>query len=121
MQRKYCMKMRHLVVAASAALISSGVIAGGQQSSQSGETRSGQAQTTPQAAADSTIRQAQERLQSEGYAPTPQGLREFQQAKGIQPSGQLDQQTLAALGVAEPAASGASSESAAQPSERPKY
>lgn len=116
------MKTRHLVIAASAALISSGVIAGGQQSSQSDGTRSGQAQTTPQAAADSTIRQAQQKLQSEGYAPTPQGLREFQQAKGIQPSGQLDQQTLAALGVAEPgAASGASSESAAQPSERQKY
>lgn len=115
------MKMRHFVVATSAALISSGVIAGGQQHSQSGETRSGQTQTAPQAAADSTIREAQERLQSEGYAPTPQGLREFQQAKGIQPSGQLDEQTLVALGVGAPAASGASSEGAAQPSEKPKY
>lgn len=105
------MKMRHLVIAASAALISSGVIAGGQQQSQSGETRSGQApsQTAPQAATDpSTIREAQERLRSEGYAATPQGLREFQQAKGIAPSGQLDQQTLAALGVGAPAASGGS-------------
>jgi methylphosphotriester-DNA--protein-cysteine methyltransferase len=111
------MKMLHFVMATSAALLSSGAIAGGQQHSQSSETRSGQAQSqmTPQAAADaSTIRQAQERLQSAGYEPTPQGLREFQQAKGIAASGQLDQQTLAALGVGEPAASGASSEN-------PKY
>jgi murein L,D-transpeptidase YcbB/YkuD len=105
------MKMRHLVIATSAALLSSGAIAGGQQQSQTSETRSGpaQSQTTPQAAADaSTIREAQERLQSAGYEPTPQGLREFQQAKGIAPSGQLDQQTLAALGVGTPAASGGS-------------
>lgn len=103
------MKMRYLVVATSAALISSGAIAGGQKQSQSSETPSGQSQTTPQAAADtSTIREAQEKLQSAGYEPTPQGLREFQQAKGIAPSGQLDQQTLAALGVGTPAASGGS-------------
>jgi murein L,D-transpeptidase YcbB/YkuD len=115
------MKMRHVVIATSAALIASGAIAGGQQQSQSGESRSGQTQTTPQAGADSTIRQAQEKLVSEGYDPTPQGLRQFQQTKGIQPSGQLDEQTLAALGVGAPAASGASSESAAQPSEKQKY
>jgi peptidoglycan hydrolase-like protein with peptidoglycan-binding domain len=111
------MKMRHLVIATSAALLSSAAIAGGQQHSQSGENRSGQAQsqTMPQAGAEAaTVRQAQERLQSAGYEPTPQGLREFQQAKGIAASGQLDQQTLAALGVGEPAASGASSEN-------PKY
>ena len=118
------MKMRHLVVAASTALISSGAIAGGQQQSQSGEPRSGQAQsqTTPRAVTEAaTIRQAQEQLRSAGYAATPQGLREFQQAKGIEPSGQLDQQTLAALGVDAGAASGASSESVAQPGEKSKY
>jgi hypothetical protein len=119
------MKMHHLVIATSAALLSTGAIAGGQQHSQSGETGTGQAQSqgAPQAGTDTAaIREAQEKLRSAGYAATPQGLREFQQAKGIQPSGQLDQQTLAALGIAEPgASSGASSESAAQPSERQKY
>jgi hypothetical protein len=107
------MKMHHFVVATSAALFSIGAIAGGQQHSQSGETGSGQAQsqTAPQAVTEAaTIRQAQEQLRSAGYAATPQGLREFQQAKGIEPSGQLDQQTLAALGVDETAAGGASSE-----------
>jgi hypothetical protein len=114
------MKMHHVVVAASAALLSIGAIAAGQQRhSQSSETGGTQAQsqTAPNAVTEaSTIREAQERLRSAGYAATPQGLREFQQAKGIAPSGQLDEQTLAALGVGESATSGASSEG-----EKPKY
>jgi len=112
------MKMRHLVIAASTLLLSSAAVAGGQKHSQSSETSGGQAQSqgAPQAGTDTaTIREAQEKLRSAGYAATPQGLREFQQVKGIQPSGQLDQQTLAALGVAEPgASSGASSEGSTQ-------
>jgi len=109
------MKMRHLVVATSAALVSLGAIAGGQQQSQSGD------RTESQAIQDATtVRQAQERLRSEGYAATPDGLKEFQQAKGLSPSGKLDQQTLAALGVGVSASSGASSDSQAQPSEAPK-
>jgi hypothetical protein len=35
-------------------------------------------------------------------------VREFQQSKGVQPSGQLDQPTLAALGVSAEASGGAS-------------
>jgi hypothetical protein len=113
------MKMRHLVIAASSVLLSSAAVAGSQQHSQSSETPGGQAQsqTAPRGATEAaTIREAQERLRAEGYAATPQGLREFQQAKGIAPSGQLDQQTLAALGVGASAASGASSDA-----EKPKY
>lgn len=112
------MKMRHVVVAATTVLLSSAAIAGGQQRSQSSETPSGhaQSQTAPSTVSEATtIREAQDRLRAEGYAATPQGLREFQQAKGIEPSGQLDQQTLAALGVGASAASGASSEA-----EKPK-
>ena len=103
------MKMRHFVVATSAALVSLGAIAGGQQHSQD------------KASIEATIvREAQSKLRSQGYAPTPQGLAEFQQAKGIEPSGKLDEQTLAVLGVEDPAASGASSGRAPQPSEKPK-
>ena len=110
------MKMRHLVVAASAALVSLGAIAGGQQHSQSSD------RTEEQAIRDaSTMREAQERLRAEGYAATPDGLKEFQQAKGMAPSGKLDQQTLAALGVGASASSGASSGTAPQRGERPKY
>jgi hypothetical protein len=105
------MKMHHVVVAASAALVSIAAVAGGQQHSQSDETRASraQSQTTPQDVSEATtIRQAQEQLRAAGYAATPQGLREFQEAKGIEPSGQLDQETLAALGVDASAASGES-------------
>lgn len=103
------MKMRHFVVATSAALVSLGAIASGQQHSQE------------KASTEATIvREAQSKLRSQGYAPTPQGLAEFQQAQGIEPSGKLDEQTLAVLGVDDPAASGASSERAPQPSEKPK-
>jgi|SRR5687768_12909492 len=103
------MKMRHFVVATSAALVSLGAIATGQQHSED------------KASIEATIvREAQSKLRSQGYAPTPQGLAEFQQAKGIEPSGKLDEQTLAVLGVDDPAASGASSERAPQPSEKPK-
>lgn len=116
------MKTRHFVVATSAALLSFSVLAQGQQQSQGSEQRA------PQAQSDSaTVRQAQEALKSRGYAATPQGLREFQQANGIDVSGMLDQQTLAALGISASAGSGASSESGAssgsspQRSDRPKY
>jgi murein L,D-transpeptidase YcbB/YkuD len=102
------MKMRHLVVATSAALISLGAIAGGgQQQSQTSDA--------------SIVREAQDKLRAEGYAATPQGLREFQQAKGLEPNGKLDQQTLAALGVDASAASGASSQPTQPSGERPKY
>jgi DNA-binding IclR family transcriptional regulator len=116
------MKMRHLAVATSAALLSFGALAEGQQQSQGSEQRAPQAQSD-----SSTIRQAQEALRSRGYAATPQGLREFQQANAIEPSGMLDQHTLAALGVSASAesgassGSGASSDTAPQRGERPKY
>lgn len=110
------MEMRHLVVATSAALVSLGAIAGGQQQSQSRD------RTEAQAIQDATtVREAQERLRAEGYAATPDGLKEFQQAKGLSPSGKLDQQTLAALGVGAAASSGPSSDTAPPRGERPKY
>jgi murein L,D-transpeptidase YcbB/YkuD len=110
------MKTRHLVVATSAALLSFGALAEGQQQPQGSEQRA------PQAQADSaTVRQAQEALKSRGFAATPQGLREFQQANGMDASGMLDQQTLAALGVSASSGSGASSDRAPQRGDRPKY
>lgn len=109
------MKMRHFVVATSAALVSLGAIAGGQQQSQSEQ------EAAQQASVVAIVREAQDKLRSQGYAATPQGLAEFQQAKGIEASGKLDDQTLAALGIDASAASGGSSERAApQPGERPK-
>jgi peptidoglycan hydrolase-like protein with peptidoglycan-binding domain len=51
---------------------------------------------------------------------TEDAIKEFQRAKGIQPSGQLDKKTLTALGMGEPkpkpAASGASAQDEGKPS-----
>jgi peptidoglycan hydrolase-like protein with peptidoglycan-binding domain len=110
------MKMRHVFEVTSAALVSFGALAGGQQQSSAG------------AGADpATVRQAQERLTSEGFNPGPvdgrlgqqtrQGLKDFQQSRGLEPSGQLDAETIAALGVDSDssAAAGASSPGTASP------
>ncbi|MGH8742103.1 MAG: peptidoglycan-binding domain-containing protein, partial [Burkholderiales bacterium] len=56
------------------------------------------------------VKQAQEKLSAAGHQVQPDGimgpktqaaLKEFQQSKGLDASGKLDQQTLAALGVSE--------------------
>jgi peptidoglycan hydrolase-like protein with peptidoglycan-binding domain len=72
-----------------------------------------------------TIASAQEKL---GVLPadgklnpqTEAAIKEFQRAKGLQPTGQLDQKTLTALGLGEPkpkpAAAGASAQGAGKPS-----
>ena len=111
------MKMRHVVAVASAALVSLGAIAGGQQHSSVGAS-----------AESATVRQAQERLMSEGFDPgavngrlgpqTEQGLKDFQASRGLEPSGQLDRQTIAALGLdsGSSAATGGSSPDTAQTS-----
>ena len=88
------MKMRHLAVAVTAALISHGAITADRQQPQPKE--GAEAQAIRDAA---IVREALERLRAAGYAATPAGLKEFQQANGLSPSGKLDQRTLAALGV----------------------
>ena len=111
------MKTRHLAVAASAALLSFGAMAGGgQHQSQTRDDASSQVRADTE-----IVRQAQDQLRAAGYSATPQGLKEFQQAKGIEPSGRLDQQTLAALGVDTSASSGASSDKETPPNSAPKY
>jgi hypothetical protein len=92
---------RNVIVAAGAALVSLGAIAAERQQPQSRDAA--EAQAIRDAA---IVREAQERLRTAGYAATPDGLKEFQQAKGLSPSGKLDQQTLVALGVTAPASSG---------------
>lgn len=58
-----------------------------------------------------TIRQAQDKLNQRGYSVGPadgtwgpqteQALTQFQQAEGLEATGQLDQETLSALGIEE--------------------
>jgi peptidoglycan hydrolase-like protein with peptidoglycan-binding domain len=117
-------KCKHVAFAGITALAFSQIaLAGGgsaHQQSQGGMSGQSAAQEQPQQSAapgleESTIRQAQEKLSSKGHDVTPDGVlgpktqaavKEFQQQEGIQASGQLDQETLAALGVGE-GASGA--------------
>ena len=87
------MKMRHFVFAASTAVLSLNATGGQQHSYRLDDAEA-------RAIRDATIvREALARLRAHGYAATPDGLKEFQQAKGISPSGKFDQKTLAALGV----------------------
>jgi hypothetical protein len=120
------MRLRSTAIALAAAgsmLVAPGyVLARGQTgaatSGTEGRTDGAQAATNP-----NMVRQAQQQLQQRGFdvgqpdgqlgATTRQALRDFQQTQGLQPTGRLDQQTLAALGVEagagpEPAAPGAS-------------
>ena len=112
------MKLSHFVVAGTAVL-SLGAIATGAQA-RGDQAQGGQAahaQVHAGLSADA-IRQAQEKLRAAGHdvgradgimgPRTKQGLKAFQQSKGIEATGQLNQQTLAALGV-ESAATGATS------------
>jgi peptidoglycan hydrolase-like protein with peptidoglycan-binding domain len=71
-----------------------------------------------------TIKQAQQQLSSNGQEvqvdgklgpQTQAALKKFQESKGLQPSGQLDQQTLAALGMGEASASTGSSAKPSSP------
>jgi murein L,D-transpeptidase YcbB/YkuD len=103
------MKMRHVVVLTSAALIPFGALAGGERQSSAGASTQ-----------SATVRQAQERLKSEGFDPTPQGLKEFQQARGLEPSGQLDAQTVAALGLDSNSSAGAGATSPGETQSSPE-
>lgn len=114
-----------------AALFSASAIAAGQSSQgSSSESKQPQAQSeqsqSPQSSAQSSqsgqgaelVKQAQEKLGAAGHDAGPSdgvmgpktqaALKEFQQAKGIEASGELDQETLAALEIGTPEGSSAS-------------
>lgn len=76
----------------------------------SGWQQQQQSQAPGQALDESMVREIQQQLQSQGYNVQPDGifgpntrqaLRQFQQDQGIQASGRVDTNTLAALGVIE--------------------
>ena len=113
------MKLAQLAVAVAAAFSMSAMAAGDQK--QEPQAQSGQSQTQPGQQASRSpelVKQAQEKLSAAGHdagaadgkmgPKTQAALKEFQQSKGLQASGQLDQKTVAALGVS----SGGSSSSA---------
>ena len=71
-----------------------------------------------------TIKQVQQALSDKGYDPgsadgkmgskTQSAIKKFQEAQGMQASGQLDQQTLASLGVQGGAAAGGQQDMSSQ-------
>jgi peptidoglycan hydrolase-like protein with peptidoglycan-binding domain len=121
------MNLSHIVVAG-AALVSFSVIAADetkqQPQAQSGQSQPAQSGAKQQSAQSDDIKKAQEKLSAAGHDAGPadgklgpqtqRALKEFQQSKGLDASGQLDQKTLAALG-----ASGDSSASTGSSAEKP--
>jgi len=113
------MKLAQLAVAVAAAFSLSAIAAGDQKQKQEPQAQSGQS-TPAQSQSPELVKQAQEKLSAAGHdAGTADGkmgpktqaaLKEFQQSKGLQASGQLDQKTVTALGVS---SSGSSSSAGA--------
>ncbi|HEY2337402.1 MAG TPA: peptidoglycan-binding domain-containing protein [Burkholderiales bacterium] len=117
------MKLTHAAFAGiTAVAFSQAALANQSMQHQQGAQSEAQAQ---QAQSDETVRKAQETLSAKGRdlqadgklgPKTQAALRDFQQQEGISPSGQLDQETLAALGVDEGASGGGSTSSPASSS-----
>jgi peptidoglycan hydrolase-like protein with peptidoglycan-binding domain len=110
------MKFTHLLIAG-AAFVSLGAHAAGDTQRERG-THAAQTQyQAEQGPGQNVVRQAQERLNRAGFDVGPvdgvkgpqtrQGLERFQQANGLAVTGELDQQTLAALGLDWAAGTGA--------------
>ena len=80
-----------------------------QAASSISSSQQGNGSSLQSSASDSQVRLAQQALQQQGHDPgaidgqlgpnTKKALKSFQQSKGLQASGQIDQQTLAALNV----------------------
>jgi peptidoglycan hydrolase-like protein with peptidoglycan-binding domain len=102
------------VLAVIASLVLVVAVAYGQQSSgQQSDTAMQQSDSSSKGASltkdPQTIKEAQQALSQQGYDPGPadgkmgqktkSALKKFQQSQGMQASGKLDQQTLAALGI----------------------
>jgi murein L,D-transpeptidase YcbB/YkuD len=117
-------QLMHFAVATAAAF-SMTAYAGGdkheaQQSQSQSIPQSESAQSQTQAQNPELVKQAQEKLSAAGHdAGQPDGvmgpqtqtaLKEFQQSKGLEASGKLDQETVAALGVEEGASTGSTAE-----------
>jgi peptidoglycan hydrolase-like protein with peptidoglycan-binding domain len=110
-------KLSYLLLASATAVSFSAIAAGNAKQSQGqsdpAQAKSSQSSQSGQSAQSSqspdTVKQAQEKLSAAGMDAGPAdgktgpkteaAVKKFQQSKSIQPSGKLDQQTLAALGV----------------------
>jgi peptidoglycan hydrolase-like protein with peptidoglycan-binding domain len=105
---------------------SSSAASGASSPSASGDkqARSASAGGQSQAGGDERIKQVQQKLKDQGHDAGPvdgvmgpktqAALKEFQSAKGLKDSGQLDRETMAALGVSGSASAGGSSDKSSE-------
>jgi peptidoglycan hydrolase-like protein with peptidoglycan-binding domain len=88
------------------------------------QSRSASAGGQSQTGGDERIKQVQQKLKDQGHDAGPvdgvmgpktqAALKEFQSAKGLKDSGQLDRETMAALGVSGSASAGGSSDKSSE-------
>jgi hypothetical protein len=129
------MRLKEIVVAVAAAVLSASAFAGGGEhskqqpraqggnggmtQSQSGQQQPQGGQQQAQAQSPELVKQAQQALKDKGlnagpvdgqWGPqTQQAVKAYQQQNQIQATGELDQQTLASLGIGQSASAGGSS------------
>jgi peptidoglycan hydrolase-like protein with peptidoglycan-binding domain len=118
-------KLSYLLLASATAVSFSAIAAGNQKQSQgqSDQTQAQSSQSSQNSQSPDTVKQAQQKLSAAGMDSGPAdgrlgpktqaAVKEFQQSKGIQASGKLDQKTLAALGVSESSGSASTGSSSA--------
>ena len=102
------MRLRYILIAGTA-LASLGALAEGNRAGPDKQAQAGAAAWVQSRANSAVIKEVQQKLSAAGHdagpadgilgARTQQALKDFQQAKGIEATGQLDQRTLSALGV----------------------
>ena len=106
------MKRKSLSLAIAATFVlGAPALAGGDKHGQGPRAEHGVSKPVAQELSNEKVRQVQQALQSKGhdvgpidgmYGPrTASALREFQRAQGMSPSGRMDHETLASLGVAD--------------------
>ena len=112
------MKLSHIFIASAAAVSFSAIAADEQKSQKQPQAQSGQQQSQSSSHSQETVKQVQQKLSDAGHQlevdgimgpKTQAALREYQQKNNLQASGQLDQKTMAALGVSEGGSASASS------------
>jgi peptidoglycan hydrolase-like protein with peptidoglycan-binding domain len=118
-EKELYMRLSHILIAGAAA-VSFSAIAADDQKSQQPQAQSEQSGQQSQQSQE-TVKQVQEKLSAAGHEVQADGimgpktqaaLKQFQEKQGLQASGQLDQQTLAALGVSEGASASTGSSAA---------
>jgi peptidoglycan hydrolase-like protein with peptidoglycan-binding domain len=123
----------NILVATIAAALSAGALAAGDSSPRQSQGAPGshaQAQTqSQQSQSPEVVKQAQQKLAQKGYEVgaadgqlgprTQEGVKKFQEQQNLTATGQLDRQTLAALGVSAQGSPSRSPESSSTPGSAP--